>query len=376
MVFEKQNQNMNDYQHFSAEDFLWDNAFRRWVLHPTPEDQTFWNNWLVDNPHIAEQVAKARDMVRAIGPVPVHLSESEKNLAIGAIMNEYDDQLHSKPIQPTPILRSFWFAAACIFILIGAFVTFFMRHSIREQSGFEQILAMGEVLKEISNNSQKPIRITLQDGSSVTLDPGSRLNYPDHFTGSKRIVQLSGGAFFDIVKEPGRPFYVYAGKLVTKVLGTSFHVRSFNNEKEISVSVKTGRVAVFTRGTNQSNDTGQLTGQSGVVIEPNQQLIMEQKTARITKTIVSNPEIITASQTLPSFNFEDIPVSEILKILHNAYGIEIIFDENTMKNCPVTATLTDLSLYEKLDLVCNAVGASYEVIDGRIVVDGKGCKAR
>jgi transmembrane sensor len=367
---------MNDYQHFSAEDFLWDHAFRRWVLNPTQADQLSWNNWLVTNPHKAELLAQAREMVLAIGPVMEPLPESEQNRAVGQIMHYYDDQQLSTAIHHTPFFRSFWFSAACIFLLLAGFVTFFTMRHVHKQTGFEQLLTAGEVLKEVSNNSQKSLLITLEDGSSVTLDPGSKLRYPDHFKGYKRIVQLSGGGFFDIVKVPGRPFYVYAGKLVTKVLGTSFHVRSFSNEKEVSVSVKTGRVAVFTSNIDQSNDIDKITGQSGVVIEPNQQVIMEQKTARITRTIVPNPEIVTAYETFPAFNFEDTPVSEILKTLHEAYGIEIIYDENTMKNCPVTASLTDLSLYEKLDLVCNAVGASYEMIDGHIIVDGKGCKSR
>jgi transmembrane sensor len=376
MVFEKQNQDMNEYGHFGAEDFVWNEAFRRWVLVPTQEDLLFWESWQSENPHKAAVIAQARELVQAIGPRLEHLPESEKNRAIGEIIEHFDDRALSKVSSHTPLLRSFWFRAACLLLLLAGFATLFTRRNMRKQTGFEQLLAAGEVLKEVSNDAQKPIRITLQDGSSVTLDPGSRLSYPEHFTGSKRLVQLSGGAFFDIVKEPGRPFYVYAGKVVTKVLGTSFHVRSFNNEKEVSVSVKTGRVAVFTRDNDLSGDMAEISEQSGVVIEPNQQLIVAQKTTKITKTLVPNPEIVAAPEKIPSFNFEDYPVSEILKTLHAAYGIEIIFDENTMKNCPVTATLTDLSLYEKLDLVCNAVGASYEVIDGRIIVDGKGCQTK
>jgi transmembrane sensor len=99
------------------------------------------------------------------------------------------------------------------------------------------------------------------------------------------------------------------------------------------------------------------------------------RTAKMTKTLVPNPEPIVAGMAAQNLDFDDFPISEILKTLQKAYGIEIIFDETTLKDCPVTARLTDLSLYEKLDLVCDAVGAVYQVIDGRIIVTGKGCGA-
>ncbi|WP_439558508.1 FecR family protein [Dyadobacter sp.] len=361
---------MKDYQNFSAEDFLWDDAFRRWVLHPDAQNEAQWESWLAQNPEKAETVEMARELVKAVGPVPAPLSEAERNRAIGSILNHFDEYPQRAPShRQVWFAPTFWFRAACICLLTIGFVWFFTKNENSGENG--EILATKD-MRIVANTGKTILRVRLSDSSTVYLSPNSKLSYPEHFSSTKRTIHLSGGAFFEVARQPGRPFYVFAGSLVTKVLGTSFHVRSFDNESNASVSVKTGRVAVFAR--EKSPLTGdELSERSAVVIEPNQQIVLAHETVKLTKTIVPDPEIIIPPDEAIDFNFNDSPVSDIFKTLQKAYGIEIIFDEKTMKHCPVTATLTDLSLYEQLDLVCNAVRASYEVIDGRIVVDGKGC---
>lgn len=50
----------------------------------------------------------------------------------------------------------------------------------------------------------------------------------------------------------------------------------------------------------------------------------------------------------------------------------MVYDEAHLRHCPVTATLTDEPLYGELDLICRAIEARYEVIDGQIIISG-GC---
>ncbi|WP_031526952.1 FecR family protein [Dyadobacter crusticola] len=361
---------MKEYQNFSAEDFLWDDAFRRWVLQPSPQDHARWESWLADNPQKAETVNRARELVKSIGPTPAHLSEADKNRAISTILNHFDEYPETRSAKKQLwFSATFWFRAACICLLTIGFVWFFSKNQNRQAD--ENMFAEAG-LRTVANTGDATLRVKLFDGSVVYLSPDSKLSYPDHFSSTKRTVHLSGGAFFEVARQPGRPFYVFAGKLVTKVLGTSFHVRSFDGERNAVVSVKTGRVAVFAREKNL-RPGDEVSEQGGVVIEPNQQIVLAHESVKMTKTLVADPELVIAPDEVINFNFNDSPVSDIFKTLQKAYGIDIIFDEKTMKHCPVTATLTDLSLYEQLDLICNAVSASYEVIDGRIVVDGKGC---
>ena len=86
--------------------------------------------------------------------------------------------------------------------------------------------------------------IHLPDGSTVLLNEGSRLSYPDNFSGSKREVELTGEAYFDIREEKGRPFVVRAGNVTTTVLGTSFNIMAYPGKKAVTVTVITGKVRV------------------------------------------------------------------------------------------------------------------------------------
>ena len=98
---------------------------------------------------------------------------------------------------------------------------------------------------EVKNTSDKPYKMVLEDGTQVTLQPQSSLSHPEHFDEKSRVVHLSGEAFFDVTKNPARPFFVYTGELVTRVLGTSFNIKSYNADKSVEVSVVTGRVSVY-----------------------------------------------------------------------------------------------------------------------------------
>ena len=97
---------------------------------------------------------------------------------------------------------------------------------------------------EQTNNSNMPQIITLSDGSSVLLQPNSKLSYPKIFIGNQRKVYLSGEAFFEISKNPKKPFFVYANEIVTKVVGTSFRIRAYSNQPNVEVLVRTGKVKV------------------------------------------------------------------------------------------------------------------------------------
>ena len=99
--------------------------------------------------------------------------------------------------------------------------------------------AKGE-LEEARSTVEKPLVVQLPDGSKVTLSKDSRLSYGKKFDGNKREVFLSGEAFFEVAKNPARPFLVYSNGLITKVLGTSFKITAFEQDTRVVVAVKTG----------------------------------------------------------------------------------------------------------------------------------------
>jgi transmembrane sensor len=85
-------------------------------------------------------------------------------------------------------------------------------------------------------------RIQLADGSSVVLAPSSRLDIMADFGGSRRQVLLHGEASFDVRNAAGAPFVVRAGAVDTRVLGTTFTVRHYHDDRAVQVAVITGKV--------------------------------------------------------------------------------------------------------------------------------------
>ncbi len=91
------------------------------------------------------------------------------------------------------------------------------------------------------NEARAPMRIPLDDGSAVWLKQGSRLKYAQPFD---RKTWLSGEGFFEITKNPEQPFIVQAGKVRTRVLGTSFNLKAAEGDSVVQVALVEGSVEV------------------------------------------------------------------------------------------------------------------------------------
>lgn len=85
--------------------------------------------------------------------------------------------------------------------------------------------------------------LTLSDGTEVMLHPGSRLMFPERFTGARREVRLEGEAYFKVAHDARHPFIVHAGDVETTVLGTEFDITARKGEA-VSVTLVTGHVRV------------------------------------------------------------------------------------------------------------------------------------
>ncbi|SNR58886.1 FecR family protein [Hymenobacter mucosus] len=220
------------------------------------------------------------------------------------------------------------------------------------------------------NRTNAPEQLALPDGSHVLLSPRSQLKYPRAFTGGRRIVTLTGEAFFDVYHDASRPFLVYTQKVVTRVLGTSFLVQAPVSAQPVVVQVKTGRVRVTPRATAEAGATATLPG--SVVVLPNQQAVYKPDEHALKRELVAQPVQLVAQ----SFAFDDRPVTEVLAALEKAYGVVIEYDANSLASCTVTLNLRDESLYGKLNVLSKALGASYSTADTHILFRSPGCATR
>jgi transmembrane sensor len=222
------------------------------------------------------------------------------------------------------------------------------------------------------NTGDKPREILLPDKSIVTLKPGSALRFSKNFEGDKREVHLSGEAFFRVQKEATRPFLVYSNEVVTKVLGTSFNIRAYASDKEVTVVVKTGKVSVYTNTDNRGSENLKA-DQPEIILTPNYQVVYNRSKDRVSKQVVEVPEIILSQPTLFEMQYDGVPVSGIFEVLEENYGVDIDFDEAQLKNCMLTTSMSDEGFYERIEIICRAIGAEYVATDAGISIKSHGC---
>jgi transmembrane sensor len=384
---------MEKYKYCNLQDLVWDDAFRQWVLSPTPETNALWHQWLSENPERWDIVQDASQMVRSLKVNEPTISDQEIRRLVQKTVQKIEkgEQLPQNTqntegggelyIEPLKVVfyRQTWFrVAASVALLIGlGWWTWGVQETKQSESVYENLVFnASSKLIETTNNTNAPQIVQLSDGSKVTLEKGSRISYESTFTGDNRIVYLSGEAFFDVAKNPNKPFLVYANELVTKVLGTSFTIKAYQKDKEVTVEVKTGRVSVSTKKDQEGEAITHNSTLSGLVLTPNQKIIFNRQVEKLTKTLVDAPEIVMPKdeQQIFNFDFEDTPANEVFRILETAYNIHIVYDEAVLKNCPITAPLTDQPLYDKLKIICKAIEAQYEILDGQIIIHSRGCK--
>jgi transmembrane sensor len=268
--------------------------------------------------------------------------------------------------------RARWVAAASVLIIFGLVYFTLLAPVLQQKSPLH--LTEGYTNQHQEKNNGKTSRwVLLEDSSRVFLGPGSTLDYPVQFAEKKRILHLTGSAFFEVTKDAARPFLVYSGDIVTKVVGTSFSIRSGDDDTE--VAVVTGKVIV--EKTRKENRRSRLTGGDGVVLTPNQKVTYFSRNKYFVTGLVEAPALIPkVGQDKPDaidFQFEETPLDEVLHKLETAYGLDILLANEELANCPITADLTTQPLYTKLNIICAALRTSYEVKGTSILLTGGNC---
>jgi len=350
----------------------------RWLLGEAPEEEDYWREWAAGDPVRQEVMEQARLTILAIQGKPVTVSKQAIADQVRRALMEAKRQ-EAFATQRKGILRSLpgygWAAAASVAVLLGVGWLTFSRNEApavsspaHAQNAGTPALQPRDELRWVANLTSPARHVLLPDGSSVVLRPNSRVGYATVFRGDKREVYLSGEAFFEVTKDPAKPFFVYASGLVTKVLGTSFNVKARHQTGRVIVAVKTGRVAVFAQNDPKAARLRDDRALSGLVLMPNQQATFDRADARLTRTAVEAPV------ERQSFDYKSTPIAEVFASLEKAYGVTIRFDRELMAHCSLSATLGDEPLQKKIQWICAILEAQYQVQDQQITITGKACQ--
>lgn len=357
---------MNYYQ-FNAEDFAADDYFKEWICAPSPETETFWRDFLNEYPERYYQVEEARRLVTGLHVI----QQTAQNDSVDAIWNRIQDTIDTTNTESTGRQinwRWVWAAAATLFLVLGAGWLVYSRL----EAPFFSLSAQHQQRNgwaETLNESSEVMQVQLPDGSRVDLQKGSRLRYRKEMTGPLREVTLTGEAFFNVRKNPQKPFVVYANGLVTKVLGTSFRIKAWVDAPTVTVAVSTGRVSVYSTPSEKVKDPES----KGMVLTPNQEVVFQRDVATLNKTLVESPKLVLPPKEVQPFEFEDASVAKVFESIEKAYGVDVIYDEEVMQHCTLTLSLEQEDLFQKLDVICKVLDATYKVINAQIVIYSRGC---
>jgi transmembrane sensor len=368
----------------SIDDLLANELFRKWIIEKEEAAAVFWSQWIEQNPARLEWVAAAKAIIETLTENNDQLTNHEINreadliqqklLSLNPALYNKEEPGYLETYNDAPFfhIRHLVGIAASLLMIAGVYYYYSNKPRPLPANAYKAFMQETKHKSfEYNNNSDGEQHIVLSDGSEVVLEKNSRLTYAANFSSGKREVYLEGNAFFNITRNPARPFIVYTQTIVTKVLGTSFFVKAMSSAETASVVVKTGKVSVFKRENFTNTDAGSAT-LKGMVVTPNQQVVYDIPNEQMNKSLVEKPVI--ANQTTYSFDFDDTPAEEVFSRLQTAYGVPVLIDEEVLKTCTISASLGNEPFYEKLRIICKIINATYEVIDGTVVINTKGCK--
>ena len=366
---------LEKYRIFTVEEFIGDEYFRSWILVRHPETEHFWLNFQKRYPERKVFLMAARALFISLHESQIFPTDEqgrrmwtiiEETTASGAYTGRPEE---IRTATTRPVWR--WLSAAAVLVALGLGWFVFLKNNEKPTFPVREITKVAQSVIEKKNTTARPQHIYLSEGSRIILYPGSQVSYAHSFEGETREVYLSGKGYFEVTNDEKKPFIVYANQLVTKVVGTSFIIDAFAQNKLARVEVQTGKVQVFTLEKFRNAQQGYL--EEMLLLSANQQTSYDITKKSFATGPIPKPDKDNTPQVFPDFNFQNMAVANVFKTLEESYGVTIEYNQHTLKNCNITAPLDEEPLFRKLDIVCQTIGATYEVFETRIVVSGPGC---
>lgn len=245
---------------------------------------------------------------------------------------------------------SFPYAAVWIAVLLCTGLWFGVDR-IRSQREETRVIAM----LESANPDGQRSRIRLSDSTMVYLGAGSRLVYPERFTDTVREVSLYGEAFFEVTKNPQKPFIIHTGDVQTRVLGTSFRIDAFAGQP-LHVEVATGKVQVERR----TETPAPL-----AVLTPGQRLTWHNAQAVLETVDVQDVSGWKDGRLV----FNGSTLKALTGVLERWYGVRMEFTRPATAARRVTITLTaNIPLNKIMDILAATGKFTYHIHGKKVTI--------
>jgi len=207
--------------------------------------------------------------------------------------------------------------------------------------------------KNLRSATDQVVKIdTLSDGSVVTLNKNSVLEYPSKFADKQRLVTLNKGeAFFEVMPDRDKPFLIKSGNISIRVVGTSFNVKIRNGAVE--VIVESGKVQV-------------TKGDQKIFLEPREKLVVFEHTDVLQKGM--NQDFLYNYYRTKEFVAEDTPLWRVVEVLNEAYNSRILIKNPNIRDLPLNTTFKNESLEDILQVISRTFKISVEKKQNQIIL--------
>ncbi len=240
-------------------------------------------------------------------------------------------QIHSTPSQ-TPVFWKPWLQVAAILVAIAGIGMWMFQSSGYFGSPAVVTLTAGDA----------PLEQILADGSIIQLNSGSSLEITgDLLTSQTREVALNGEGFFQVHRDPSRPFVIAANGLKVEVLGTAFHVLS--DADLLEVVVREGRVAV-----------SRVDGSDRVELIDNQRYLLDRVSGET--AVELDPSGNSWAWQSGVLQFQATPLDEVIRIVERHYQIKINLANPANKVCPFTSRFQQADATTVLQSIARGFG--------------------
>lgn len=273
--------------------------------------------------------------------------------------------------------RNSWLVAASILFIAVATWTISKKNPVVSEKEEHK----GSIVAQ--NGSR--IRSLLPDGTTVWLNAGSKLHYDD-FSGNTREVTLEGEAYFDVVRQPDHPFIVHTSGIDIKVLGTSFNVKSYPEDKNVETTLFHGSVKVFRQNENEKD---------AVQLLPNEKLILSkdaaiaraplsQEVRQPTQSNLAEGVVITHLDSTKKENerfetawifsrleFRGDNFEELSKKLERWYNVKVIFADEASKQLSFNGSFEKETVEQAFHALSAAVPFEYNIKGNEIYIGSR-----
>lgn len=245
--------------------------------------------------------------------------------------------------------RKLWYRVAASVVLLMASAMLFILFKSEMMTLTHDLSLDDQEIIQVEKKGKRQT-VMLSDGSKVTLNQGSTLEFPKKFDADERVVKLSGEAFFDVVKDASRPFIVASDNFNTTVLGTTFNVRDYANQHKSEVNLATGKVMVEMMNNDQ---------QDRMYIQPGQEVIYDKTDQSLIKQPFEVKDKLGWKDDL--LYFHEASADEVFQKLEDWYAVEIKLDGVTEKAWKYTASFKGARIQTVLKSIGYTRDFTYEM---------------